>query len=247
MKLPSILFFIIVLIFSCAALAIDGGTITQTNPPTSQTITSGSTGSAGPNSAQQTRIDLWTDSMVLKNEIYIEQTGGQNNSTTITQTGVKNRVDFTLNGNGNIIENEQTGSNYLKIDTPGWGNYIITNQSNNVLTNYAETKIQGNGNTINHQQSGIGNHLLFNIVTGDINTVNTTQTGNAGHYAENKITGNWNWVKIDQSGNTQNKASIDLTNSGGAATLDLQQTGGKSFSIIQSCSNPAGCTTVVRQ
>ncbi len=242
---------IIFLSLLCATLSasaqISGGTITQTNPPGNQVITSGALGSAGITPSQQTRVDAWTGTMQTKNEIYIEQTGGQNNSTTITQNGPKNKIDFTLNGNGNIVDNEQLGSNYMKIEIPGWGNNITTSQSNNILTNYSETKIQGNGNTVNHQQTGPGNHILFSTLAGDINNVTTTQSGAAGHYAESKLIGNWNTVKIEQSGNTQNKASIDLTNSGGAANLDIQQTGGKSFSIIQNCTNPAGCTTVVRQ
>jgi hypothetical protein len=227
---------------------VEGGTITQTNGPNNQTITSGGSSSAGFVGTQQTRVNTWTNlTQQRNNELYIEQTYGTNNQVSITQSGQKNRIDFTMGGNNNIVNNTQTGSNYLKEEIPGWGNNITINQSNVNLTNYAETKIQGNGNTVNHTQTGPGNHILFNTVTGDINTVNTTQTGAAGHYAETKLTGNWNSVTVNQSGNTANKANIDLTNAGGPASLDLQQTGGKNFTIIQSCTNPAGCTTTIRQ
>ena len=220
-------------------------TVTQTNQPGNQIISSSS---AGPSTPQTTSVNTWTNnSQSRNNELYIEQTYGTNNNVTITQSGQKNRIDFTMGGNNNIVNNTQTGSNYLKEEIPGWGNNITTNQSNTSLTNYAETKIQGNGNTVNHTQTGTGNHILFNVVTGDINTINTTQTGSAGHYAETKLTGNFNNVKVDQSGTTANNANIDVTNNGGAATVDLQQTGGKNFTIIQSCVNPAGCSTVVRQ
>jgi len=224
------------------------GTINQTNSPGNETILSGSYYVNPRTTVEQARIDAWTQGTQSHNNVlYIDQTYGYNNQVTITQSGTKNRIDFTLNGNGNVVQNTQTGSNYLKIEIPGWGNNITTNQSNTSLTNYTETKIQGNGNTVNHQQTGTGNHILFSRITGDINTVDSTQSGNAGHNLDVTLTGHWNSVISSQTGNTPNNAKIDLTNAGGPASVDLQQTGGKSFSIIQSCTNPAGCTTVVRQ
>ncbi len=224
------------------------GTLTQVNNPTTDTITSGSTSTAGFTGTQQSRVNAWTGSTQAKNNVlYIEQTYGTNNTVNITQSGTKNRIDFTLNGNGNVANTTQTGSNYLKEEIPGWGNTIIVNQSNTTTTNYAETKIQGNGNTVNHTQNSNATQLLFSTVTGDINTITTTQSGTGSHYAEAKLTGNFNNVKIDQSGSTANKANVDVTNAGGASTVDLQQTGGKNFTIIQSCVNAAGCSTTVRQ
>ena len=88
---------------------------------------------------------------------------------------------------------------------------------------------------------------MFSKVQGDINTVNTSQSGNAGHVLDVNLSGNFNSVTATQTGNTANNASVNLTNNGGGASVDLQQSGGKSFSIIQGCANPAGCTTVVRQ
>ena len=225
-----------------------GGTITQTNAPTTQTIGSGPSYTAPSDSAdKQTRVDTWTNSsQQYNNMLYIDQVG-ENNTVNITQTGDKNRIDMTINGNGNNITNTQTGSNYLKIDVPGWGNTINTSQTNTTGSNYAETKIQGNGNTVNHTQTGNGNQVLFSKITGDINTVTTTQSGSAGHIADVTLTGNYNNASIDQSGSTANKANVNLTNAGGPASVDLQQTGGKSVTIIQSCSNPAGCSTTIRQ
>jgi len=89
--------------------------------------------------------------------------------------------------------------------------------------------------------------LMFNTITGNSNTITAVQEGAGNHYLENKLTGNGNSVLANQSGSTANKANIDLTNAGGAASVDLQQSGGKSFTIIQSCTNPAGCSTVIRQ
>lgn len=224
------------------------GTINQTNAPGDQIVTSGPGSTAGITGTQQTRVNTWTNNgQSYNNTLYIDQAGGSNNTVNITQSGVKNRVDFTLNGNNNLVNTTQTGSNYLKEEIPGWGNNITVNQTNTSLTNYAETKIQGNGNTVNHTQSGLGNHILFSTNTGDINTINSTQTGNAGHYLEVKTTGNWNNVTASQTGNTTNKANIDITNNGGPASVDLQQTGGKNFTIIQNCVSASGCGTTIRQ
>jgi hypothetical protein len=61
------------------------------------------------------------------------------------------------------------------------------------------------------------------------------------------MTGNGHNVLVNQYGANANNAQIDVTNAGGAATVDLEQSGGKSFTLIQSCTNPAGCNTVVKQ
>ena len=88
---------------------------------------------------------------------------------------------------------------------------------------------------------------MFSTISGNNNTVTSTQTGTAQHYLNVSLTGNGHSVISDQSGNTSNNASINLTNSGGAASVDLQQTGGKSFNFIQGCANASGCSTVIRQ
>jgi len=222
------------------------GTIMQTNAPGNQIIGSGSSYVAPSDaSSKQDRVNTWKNSTQLYNNVlYIDQVG-QGHTVNITQTGTKNKIDMSINGNGDNITDTQTGSNYLKIDVPGWGNVITTTQTSNTGSNYAETKIQNNGNTVNHTQTG--NQVLFSKINGDINTLNTSQTGTGNHVADVTLTGSGNNATIGQTGNVGNKANIDLTNAGGPAILDIQQSGGKSFTIIQGCANPAGCTTTVRQ
>ncbi len=226
--------------------SVDGGTIAQTNSSGNDVITSGASSTAGINATKQTSVNNWNNSTSAKNnEIYVQQSYGNNNNITMTQEGTKNKIEFTLNGNGNSVNSSQLGSNYMKQDVPGWGNNITTTQSNTNGNNYLETRIQGNGNTVNHSQTG--NHILFSNSSGDINSINSTQSGTAQHTLEIKSTGNWNSVISSQTGNSQNKANVDLTNAGGAATVDVQQTGGKSFTIIHSCANALGCSTTIRQ
>ena len=230
-------------------VTITGGSISQTNAPATQVITSGGSSTAGITSSQQTRVDTWTNASQTGNYIYIEQISGNNNTVAVTQSGDKNKITATLDGAGtNTVNLTQTGnSNYMKVDVNGYGNSLTGSQTNTNTSHYAETSITGNSNTVNHSQSGNTNNMMFTTISGNNNTVTATQSGTGNHYLDTKLTGNGNTALVDQSGSTQNKATIDLTNAGGPATVDLQQTGGKNFSIIQSCVNAAGCTTTVRQ
>jgi len=228
---------------------VDGGTITQNNAPNNQTITSGGSSSAGATPEQQTRSNTWNNgTQPVNNYLYIEQVGGSFNNITITQSGTKNTMNLGINGDSNTVTAEQTGTNYLNGLVQGNSNTVMSLQSNTSGTNYQETKIMsGNNNNISITQKDNGNNLMFNTITGSNNSISAVQEGLGNHYLENKLTGNGNTVLANQSGNTANKANIDLTNSGGPATLDIQQSGGKNFTIIQGCANPAGCTTVIRQ
>jgi hypothetical protein len=223
--------------------------ITQTNAPANQTITSGIGSSAGPSNEQQTRYNSWNNgTQASDNYLYIEQVGGNYNTVDITQSGTKNTMYLGINGNSNTVNATQTGQNYLNALVQGSTNAVTSLQTNTSGTHYQETKIMtGNNNTINVVQKDNGNSLMFNTVTGSNNSITAVQEGAGNHYLENKLTGNGNSVTANQFGSTGNKANIDLTNAGGPASIDLQQSGGKSFTIIQGCANPAGCTTVVRQ
>lgn len=231
---------------------VEGGTITQTNSPGDQIIGSGSN-SSGVGTDQQNRVNTWNNgsNQNVNNMLYIDQVSGDFNNVTVTQTTTtgKNKIEATLSGTGsNTVSATQSGTNYLNLNVAGSNNNVTSQQSNNSSTgNYKETTITGNNNIINTNQKDNANHLMFTTVTGNSNNVTAVQEGTGGHYLENKLTGNGHTVLVNQSGNTANNARIDLTNSGGAGSVDLQQSGGKSFTIIQSCTNPAGCNTVVRQ
>ena len=229
---------------------VQGGTITQTNAPSNQTIQSGTTYTNNSSyTAQQSRISAWANgAVVYQNSIYIDQIGGDNNNVNVIVTGTKNRVELTLDGAGtNTIGITQVGSNYLKADVNGYQNSLTSSQTNTIGTNYAETTVNGNNNTVNHTQSNNNNRLLFSTVNGDNNTLTTTQSGGGQHYLDARLTGNGHNVLVNQYGANANNARIDVTNAGGAATVDLEQAGGKSFTLIQNCTNPLGCSTIVKQ
>jgi hypothetical protein len=225
-----------------------GGTITQTNAPSNQTIQSG--GSYTNNTSQsnqQTRVNTWNNATSpYSSTVHVDQISGDNNTVTISLSGTKNKVELTLDGAGtNTVNLTQVGSNYLNASVVGYQNSLVTNQTNSIGTNYAETTISGNNNTANHTQGN--SQLLFSTVSGNSNTLATSQTGTGQHYLDVRMTGNGHNVNVNQFGSTANNARIDVTNSGGAATVDVEQSGGKNFTLIQNCANPAGCNTVIRQ
>lgn len=225
-----------------------GGTITQSNAPSNQTLTSGG-GSSAPTTAETTRFNNWKDTpQSANNYLYVDQISGDYNNVTITQSGTKNTTYLGMAGAGsNTVNITQEGSAYLNGLVQGSNNSFTSTQSNTAGNNYQETKIIGTGNSVTTNQTGNASQLMFNSITGNNNTVNATQSGPAQHYLSTTLTGNGHSVISDQYGSTSNNATISLTNSGGAASVDLQQSGGKSFNLIQSCANPAGCSTVVRQ
>ena len=225
-----------------------GGTITQTNAPSNQTIQSGGTYvNNSSRTSQQTRINTWANSAApYSNAVYVDQIGGDNNNVTISLSGTKNRVELTLDGPGtNTIGITQVGSNYLTAEVNGYQNNLTSGQTNTIGTNYTETTINGNNNTVNYTQGN--SQLLFGTVSGNNNTLVTSQTGTGQHYLDVRMTGNGHNVNVNQFGSSANNARIDVTNAGGAATVDLEQSGGKSFTLIQSCAISSGCNTTVRQ
>jgi len=269
---------------------IEGGTITQTNAPGNQIITSGSAAATNLTPDQQSRINNWTgagprpsansigiDVNGANNNIYIEQVGnsnlvtgigestarviGSDNTVTVRQGTTapgQNEIQMRISGDGNTLEvgqartntGVQTGTNahYQAVDINGFQNNVVTQQSNVTLgSHYQETTINGNQNNVTARQTDNGNKIMFNTVNGNNNTVDVVQKDGGQHQLTNRLTGNNHSVTVVQEGAQQNKANIDLVNSGGAAALDLLQSGGMNFTIQQSCTNPAGCTTTVRQ
>lgn len=200
------------------------------------------------------------------NLIYIEQIGDNNDVTLrqgITLTG-KNRLELYLYGDSNTLNLNQgknldgtspvadSNNHYQYMYVNGNYNNVTTKQvdSSNVSTgNFLESTITGNSNTINLTQQGNSSKTLFLNVNGGSNTVTTNQKDTGQHYLDVKLTGNGHTVNTIQEGTGNHAATIDFTNSGGASSLNLNQSGSTNqvYSIQQSCTNPAGCSTVVSQ
>jgi hypothetical protein len=195
------------------------------------------------------------------NEIHIDQIG-DNNSITIRQgvtiTG-KNRIELYSNGNYNTLNLNQgytttgvvsvgdSNNHYLNLNLIGSNNTVTKQQTG--TSNFLETTISGNNNNVTNLQQGTSGKILFQSVSGNSNTVTTNQKDSGQHYLDLKLTGNGHNVGVTQQGSGNHAATIDFTNSGGASSLNLNQSGTSNqiYSIQQSCTNPAGCSTTVTQ
>lgn len=212
------------------------------------------------------------------NVVYVEQVGtnqlvsgigqqaayinGSGNSVTVKQGDTISRqgqslVELSVAGSFNTVEVNQgrdsygsssgsdMGYHYSSVSVSGDSNSVTHSQQG--INNYSETVVSGNTNVVQVNQSGT-NNVAFNAVSGSGNNINATQAGAGGHFLDVSLTGNGNSAVVSQSGAVQNKATINLINAGGPASVNLTQTGGQVYSIQQTCVTPAGCGTVtVRQ
>lgn len=213
--------------------------------------------------AQQTRKNSETSQRLNQNgnEIQVEQIG-DNNTINIRQ-GVtisgKNRIELYSSGNYNSLNLNQgyntdgtvslsdSNNHYQYLHLTGNSNSVTTKQTGN--GQFMENTISGNNNTLNYTQTDSGSKTLFSKVNGNSNTINATQTGTGNHYLDINLLGNGHSVTANQSGSGSHAATIDFTNAGGSSSLNLNQSGSTSqtYSIQQSCTNPAGCSTTITQ
>jgi hypothetical protein len=178
-----------------------------------------------------------------KNLIKLEMNTGSNSNTVKLYQGYN--VDGTINyldSDGHIISLGLTGSSNQV-------NLYQTNLGANNAGQFAELNITGNTNNITVNQKGNGSKTFFGTVAGNSNTVSALQDGLGSDYLNVNLTGNGHTVNASQSGAGNHLGYIDLTNSGGASTVNLTQTGStaQSYSITQTCVNPAGCSVTVTQ
>jgi hypothetical protein len=197
------------------------------------------------------------------NEIDIEQIG-DNNSITLRQGSGKNRMAVYANGDNNTLNLNQgyltdgavsiddSNTHYLNLNLSGNSNNITTRQTNGSIAapgHYNETTVSGNSNIINLQQQGTGSKTLFTNVNGSNNTVTANQKDAGQHYLDVKLLGNGHTVNAIQEGAGNHAATINLNNTGGSSTVNMNQLGStaQTYSIEQSCTNPAGCSTTIVQ
>lgn len=223
--------------------------------------------SSGITTTQQTRKTSETAQRTSQsgNYIYIEQIGDNNNITLrqgITLTG-KNRMELYSNGNNNTLNLNQgvnqdgiadvadSNNHYQSLSLIGNNNVVTTVQKDTGSGNgqYMENVINGNSNVLDLKQSNASGKVMFNTVNGSNNTISATQRDGGQHYLNTTLNGNGHIVNSLQEGSGNHAATIDLTNSGGASSLNLTQSGSTSqvYSIQQSCTVPTGCSTTIVQ
>jgi len=216
--------------------------------------------------AAVTILILLKSTSVWANDIYISQ-AGDGLSLEIQQRSKDNYVSFTESGDDNTVVIRQgihDDGSYDFDETGGHEAYWTVTGNNNDLGSYQTDENRGGGggaphhlanivngdyNTVEHTQRGKAGHDGFVEIQGDSNTVDLYQRGNGGQkWADIVLTGDGHTVDVDQRGSNSASAAIDLTNSGGAYTLNLSQnvtTSTGSYSITGSCANANGCTVTV--
>lgn len=188
---------------------------------------------------------------------------GSSNAVVVKQgtSGIgQNEVKLNVVGGNNAIDVKQArDSQNYGVGTNGHYQDATVNGSNNVLTtqqintggvggHYQETTVNGNQNNVTARQTDNGNKIMFTTVTGNNNTVEAVQKGTGQHYLDNKLTGNNNSSSVVQEGTTANRATLDLTNAGGPATVNVQQNGGQNVNVTTTCVTAGGCAPItIRQ
>jgi hypothetical protein len=139
------------------------------------------------------------------------------------------------------------GGHYQLVNVAGYSNTVTTNQQNagGVKGNYLEANVIGNYNTVGIiQTDGTTQKQAFTSVNGNNNTLNASQTGLGAHYLDVSLTGNGNSANVTQYGNTMNAATIGITNAGGPGSVNLIQTGGQVYNILTTCVTVGGCAPI---
>ena len=185
---------------------------------------------------------------------------------TAARTG-HNLIDLAVQGTGSNTLNlnqgtdtagnvtgQDAGYHYQLINVSGYNNAITTQQQSTggTVGNYLEANVTGNYNTVGITQTGgSAQKQVFSTITGNNNTINATQTGASGHFLDVTLNGNGNSAVVNQSNSGAtgaNAATINLTNAGGPASVNLTQTGGQVYNILSTCVTVGGCaTTTIKQ
>ena len=215
------------------------GTLTQTNAPSNQVVTSGSSSTAGITAAQQTKVNAWAAATISNNGIYIEQIG-DNNTTTVKQTGNQNLIRgigqqrAKIDGDNNqLIINQGTsgiGQNQISLNVVGDLNKLDLAQANNnkgVATgsngHYLYLDIAGSNNNVTTQQTnngGVGGHYMETIVTGNSNNIINKQLDNGNKTMFATVAGNNNTATATQQGTGQHYLDFKLSGNGNSASVN---------------------------
>tara|TARA_B110000902_G_scaffold52157_1_gene60204 strand:+ start:3759 stop:4499 length:741 start_codon:yes stop_codon:yes gene_type:complete len=209
------------------------------------------------------------------NQVWAWMSSG-NGINNVSQIGDNNSARLDCHGNNCVIDIEQNGNyNYANAELGNGGDNdqtIIIDQDGNY--NFAKVEANGDDNTITVDQDG-NNHIVHGYgntpITGDRNNITLVQDGSQYNQAQAKVVGNDNTidgyqggqynfgrlvltgndhdVTSSQEGTGTHSMTLDLTNGGGAYTVNTIQdsTTNQSYSLTGICTNTIGCAISVTQ
>jgi hypothetical protein len=191
---------------------------------------------------------------------------GSSNTLSIKQgdTLGKNLIEFSIIGSTNNItlwqarnpttglqDGSESGGHYMGLNINGSGSTLSLKQSNDggaTSGHFAYVDITGSNNQGTLKQMGNGEKTFFGVVNGSTNVFDITQQG-AGSFLDLSLTGAGHNVSANQKDAGSHKATINLTNNGGASNVTLIQQGAtaQNINITQQCATLSGCSVSVTQ
>ena len=181
--------------------------------------------------------------------VWMSSGNGINN---VSQTGDNNSARLDCHGNNCVIDIEQNGnSNYVNAELGNGGDndHTVDQDGNNhIVYGYGNTPITGNRNNITLVQDGSQYNQAQAKVVGNDNTIDGYQGGQY-NFGRLVLTGNDHDVTSSQEGTGSHSMTLDLTNGGGAYTVNTIQdsSNGQSYSLTGICTNTIGCAISVTQ
>lgn len=156
-----------------------------------------------------------------------------------------NGIDMTVIGNANDVDIQQlSNGNYLLLYLNGNSNIVdITQSGTNADRNYADINIAGSNNAMTFVQQGASDKTAFLDIDGSFGTYNITQQGTGLHHLDFTNIGDDATVNILQEGAGNHQAIIALENAGGNWNFNLTQSG--DTSQLYSVPNNLSDNTVV--
>lgn len=176
----------------------------------------------------------------------------------------KNITEFGVVGNNNSVtilqardvttgmrDGSESGGHYIGVNIAGNTNTIAVRQANDGGVNsghFAYVSVTGSSNQGTIKQTGNGGKTVFETINGSQNVFDITQQG-SGSFLDLTLAGNSNNVTVNQKDTGNHKATINLTNTGGATTVSLIQQGttAQNINITQQCATLSGCSVTVTQ
>ena len=138
-----------------------------------------------------------------------------------------NNIDLTIIGSTNDVDITQlSDGNYLLMYLEGNNNVTdITQSGTNTDRNFADINIVGSNNSLTFLQQGASNKTAYLDIDGSYSTFNITQQGTGEHFLDLTSLGDDATVTVLQEGAGNHNAIVALENAGGNWNFNLTQSG----------------------
>ena len=197
------------------------------------------------------------------NNIIAEVQNGDSNTIDVQTYQSNNIVRVYVNGDSNNskvwqgkhengdIDNDETGDNdaywYITVNSNNTASYQTDDNSNG--GQYTWNDIDGSSNNVKITQRGASDHYSWLDVNGSNNDIMVAQRGNSNKQTSSITVDDGHEINLLQRYG-DHTSSINLTNSGGGYSLDVDQidsTSNRTYSLTGYCVTTTGCNVTVTQ